>query len=202
MPPLRLCQKIWVKTMKDKLYRQIFDYLPVNEQEETDRKILLAQLESGTDISTRENLMAHLTASAWVVTPDRNSVLMAYHKIYNSWAWLGGHADGNWDLSAVAEKEAREESGIETLRLVSEAPVSLEILTVDGHEKKGKYVPCHLHLNVTYLFEAEPEQTLRIKADENSSVAWIPVDEISRKSTEPWFVERIYSKLINKAKKF
>ena len=185
--------------MKDKLYRQIFDYLPVNGQEETDRKILLDQLESRTDISTRENLMAHLTASAWVVTPDRNSVLMAYHKIYNSWAWLGGHADGNWDLSAVAEKEAREESGIETLRLVSETPVSLEILTVDGHEKKGKYVPCHLHLNLTYLFEAAPDQILRIKADENSSVAWIPVDEISRKSTEPWFIERIYSKLVKKA---
>ena len=70
--------------MKDKLYRQIFDYPPVNEQEETDRKILLAHLESGPDISIRENLMAHLTASAWVVTPDRNSVLMAYHKLYDS----------------------------------------------------------------------------------------------------------------------
>ena len=114
--------------MKEKLRRQISDYLPMNEQEEIDRATLLAFLDDGRDISIRENLVAHLTASAWVVSPDRKQVLMAYHRLYDSWAWLGGHADGNWNLSAVAEKEAKEESGIETLRLVSENPVSLEIL--------------------------------------------------------------------------
>ena len=100
----------------------------------------------------------------------------------------------------MAEKEAREESGIETLSLVSPEPVSLEILTVNGHEKKGKYVPCHLHLNLTFLFEAEPTQDLRCKPDENSGVAWLDMDELAEKSSEPWFVERIYSKLVNRAK--
>jgi len=186
--------------MKEQLINQVQNLTPVNEQEETDRKTILAFLESGDDISVRQNLVAHLTASAWVVTPDRQKVLMAYHKLYDSWAWLGGHADGNWDLFAVAEKEAKEESGIEQLHLISKNPVSLEVLTVAGHEKKGKYVPCHLHLNLTYLFEAEEDQSLHIKADENSSVAWIPVEEIQEKSSEPWFVERIYSKLVKKAK--
>ena len=186
--------------MKEQLINQVQNLTPVNEQEETDRKTILAFLESGDDISVRQNLVAHLTASAWVVTPDRQKVLMAYHKLYDSWAWLGGHADGNWDLFAVAEKEAKEESGIEQLHLISKNPVSLEVLTVAGHEKKGKYVPCHLHLNLTYLFEAEEDQSLHIKADENSSVAWIPVEEIPEKSSEPWFVERIYSKLVKKAK--
>ena len=186
--------------MKEQLIYQVQNLTPVNEQEETDRKTILAFLESGDDISVRQNLVAHLTASAWVVTPDRQKVLMAYHKLYDSWAWLGGHADGNWDLFAVAEKEAKEESGIEQLHLISKNPVSLEVLTVAGHEKKGKYVPCHLHLNLTYLFEAEEDQSLHIKADENSSVAWIPVEEIQEKSSEPWFVERIYSKLVKKAK--
>lgn len=186
--------------MKEQLINQVLNLTPVNEQEETDRKTILAFLESGDDISVRQNLVAHLTASAWVVTPDRQKVLMAYHKLYDSWAWLGGHADGNWDLFAVAEKEAKEESGIEQLHLISKNPVSLEVLTVAGHEKKGKYVPCHLHLNLTYLFEAEEDQSLHIKADENSSVAWIPVEEIPEKSSEPWFVERIYSKLVKKAK--
>ena len=171
----------------------------MNEQEEIDRATLLAFLDDGRDISIRENLVAHLTASAWVVSPDRKQVLMAYHRLYDSWAWLGGHADGNWNLSAVAEKEAKEESGIETLRLVSENPVSLEILTVNGHEKKGKYVPCHLHLNLTYLFEAQQDQMLHIKADENSGVAWISMDCLAEKCSEPWFVERVYSKLVKKA---
>ena len=186
--------------MKEELIQQIVNYIPANEQEETDHLTLLNLLQSDADISVRENLMAHLTASAWVVNPERTKVLMAYHKLYDSWAWLGGHADGNWKLIAVAEKEAREESGIQNLRLVSENPVSLEILTVDGHEKKGKYVPCHLHLNLTYLFEAEEDQVLSCKPDENSGVAWIPMDSLAEKCSEPWFVERIYSKLVKKAK--
>ena len=200
MPPLRLCQTIRVITMKKKLIHQIADYIPVNEQEETDRLTLLKLLNTDEDISIRESLLAHLTASAWVVNQDRTKVLMAYHKLYDSWAWLGGHADGNWDLSSVAEKEAHEESGIQNLHFVSNDPVSLEILTVDGHEKKGKYVPCHLHLNVTYLFEAEENQNLACKPDENSGVAWIPMDSLAQKCSEPWFVERIYSKLVKKAK--
>ena len=185
--------------MKEKLIAQIQNYLPVNEQEQTDKHILLAWLRRPEDLSVRENLTGHLTASAWVVSPDRKQVLMAYHKLYDSWAWLGGHADGDWDLCRVAGKEAREESGIKTLKPVSPEPISLEILTVSGHEKKGKYVPCHLHLNLTYLFEAEPEQALQCKPDENSGVAWLDMDALAEKCNEPWFVDRIYSKLVKKA---
>lgn len=187
--------------MKEKLIREIRSFDPCNGQEEADKALFLKLLESGADLSRRENLEAHLTASAWVVTPDRKEVLMAYHNLYRSWAWLGGHADGNWDLLQVAEQEAREESGIEGLTPVSREPVSLEILTVDGHEKKGRYVPSHLHLNLTYLFEADPAAPLRVKPDENSGVAWIPCDRIREKSTEPWFVDRIYSKLVRKSAK-
>lgn len=186
--------------MKEKLMQQIQQFVPFNEQEQTDQKLILSWLEMAPNVSRRENLTAHLTASAWVVTPDRKAVLMAYHKLYDSWAWLGGHADGDYDLLRVAEKEAREESGITGLIPLSREPISLEILTVSGHEKRGAYVPCHLHLNLTYLFQADPAVPLRTKPDENSGVAWIPVEEISEKSTEPWFVERIYSKLVQKAK--
>lgn len=186
--------------MKEKLIAQIRNYFPANEQEETDKQTMLRWLRRGGDISIRENLVGHLTASAWVVTPDRKQVLMAYHKLYDSWAWLGGHADGDWNLCRVAEKEAREESGIRELKLVSEEPISLEILPVTGHEKKGKYVPCHLHLNLTYLFEADPAQSVQCKPDENSGVAWLDMDSLCEKCSEPWFVERIYSKLVKKAK--
>ena len=100
----------------------------------------------------------------------------------------------------MAEKEAREESGIAHLRPVSEDPISLEVLTVNGHEKKGKYVPCHLHLNLTYLFEGSMDESLRCKPDENTGVAWIPMDALADRCNEPWFVQRIYSKLTKKAK--
>lgn len=181
------------------LIADIESYTPYNDQETADKALLLQWLRSGEDILTRGNLTAHLTASAWVVSPDRESVLMAYHNLYDSWAWLGGHADGDPDLRTVAAKEAMEESGICAVRPLGNSIASLEILTVDGHEKKGKYVPGHLHLNVTYFFEADPDAPLREKADENSAVDWIRVEDIPRKSTEPWFVKHIYSKLIEKS---
>ena len=78
----------------ERLLKQIEAYKPCNEQEEKDRELLIQWIRSGMDIVTRANETAHLTASAWVVSPDRKHVLMAYHNIYNSWAWLGGHADG------------------------------------------------------------------------------------------------------------
>ncbi len=181
------------------LWEQIDCYRPVNAQEEKDKQQLLAWLSSGIDLYSRDCAAAHLTASAWVVSPDRKQVLMAYHKIYNSWAWTGGHADGERDLCAVARREAVEESGITELKLLDPGIFSLEILSVDGHEKRGQYVSTHLHLNVTYLFEADPVAPLRCKPDENTGVAWIPIDELPEKVSEPWFLERIYSKLIKKS---
>ena len=177
---------------------QIARYVPETPQEEADKQQFLAWLQSGQDLLCRENLTAHLTASAWVVSPDRKYVLMAYHNLYDSWAWLGGHADGDADLLQVALREAREESGVQELRVLSEEPISLEVLCVNGHEKRGAYVPSHLHLNVTYLLEADFGAALHNRPEENQAVAWIEVDEIANKSTEPWFVERIYSKLVQK----
>ena len=177
------------------LLAQLEGYAPWNEQEARDKAVLLTMLRSGRDLWTRENETAHLTASAWVTDPTRTRVLMCYHNIYHSWSWLGGHADGDRDLLGVALREVGEESGLASVRPVSEDLFSLEILTVDGHEKRGRYVPSHLHLNVTYLLEADDTETLAIKPDENSAVGWFGLDEAVAASSEPWFRERIYAKL-------
>ena len=173
-------------------------YRPWNEQEERDREELLRRLRSGEELYSRDNASAHLTASAWVVSPDRSRVLLAYHNLYNSWAWLGGHADGERDLLAVALREVREESGLAAVRPVSPDIYSLEILTVDGHEKRGVYVSSHLHLNVTFLLEADPAEPVRCKPDENSRVGWFTQEEAVAASSEPWFRQRIYRKLNEK----
>ena len=183
---------------REDFIRQIENYAPFNEQEEKDKALILGWISNNENAFSRENTVAHITASAWVVNPDKSKVLMVYHNIYNSWSWLGGHADGETDLLAVALREVKEEAGISHVSPVSEEIFSLESLTVDGHVKKGKYVSSHLHLNVTYLLEADSEEAVSIKADENSGVAWFSPEEALKKSTEPWFVEHVYSKLIEK----
>lgn len=184
------------------LIKQLERFVPCCPQEKQDCAELLRRLRSGEELYDRGNLSSHLTVSAWVVSPDRTQVLMAYHNLYDSWAWLGGHADGETDLLSVAVREVREESGLTDVRPVTEDIFSVEILAVEGHEKKGEYVPSHLHLNVTYLLEADPSAPLRCKPDENSRVAWFFPEDAVAASAEPWFRQRIYPKLNEKMKKF
>ena len=180
------------------LIHQIKKYKTFNEQEEKDKYLLLEWIMDHEDAFSRENKIAHITASGWVVNKDRSKVLMVYHNIYDSWSWIGGHADGETDLLATAMREVREETGIKNVCPVTDEIISIEALTVDGHIKNGSYVSSHLHLNVTYLLEADSEETVSIKADENSGVAWFTPEEALKKSTEPWFVENIYTKLLDR----
>lgn len=113
---------------------------------------------------------------------------------------IGGHADGIEDLRSVAMRELQEETGVAHATLVNEKIFSLESLTVDGHMKKGIYVPSHLHLNVTYLAEADENEILIVNDEENQAVKWFSFEDALKASTEPWFVENIYKKLIDKCK--
>lgn len=126
---------------------------------------------------------------------------MIYHNIYNSWAWTGGHSDGDSNLLKVSIREVKEETGIRTVKPITENIFSLEIICVNGHVKREKYVPSHVHLNVTYLLEADENEELKIKADENSGVKWVDIDKAVGLSTEPW-MQGIYKKLIKKLNKY
>ena len=177
-------------------------FVPGCEQEQRDREAMLEFLAVHEDAFLRTNLTAHMTASAWVLSRDRRRVVMVYHNLYRSWSWTGGHADGGRDLLAVAMREVTEETGLQRLTPVTEGIFSLECLTVDGHEKHGRYVSSHLHLNVTYLLEADPSAAIRPKPDENSRVGWFSSADAVAASSEPWFRERIYTKLNDKLSRF
>jgi len=179
------------------LRAQIEAYRPCGVQEAGDRVLMLRAIDTLEKPLSRDNGFAHFTASAWIVNPDRTQALMAWHNIYRTWAWTGGHADGDPDLLAVALREAREETGIKAIAPVIPGIYSLEILPVNAHMKRGRFVSAHLHLNVTYLLQADDTQPLRPKPDENKAVAWLPLDEAADNRDEP-FMAVIYKKLNEK----
>jgi len=179
------------------LAQVIYNYRPHGVQEERDRQVMLDFLCTYDNALARENLLGHFTASCWIFDPRREQALMVFHNIFQSWSWVGGHADGEGDLLFVAQKEAREETGVENLRLLQPAPASLELIAVQAHEKKGQYVGPHLHLNLTYLFEASPDAPLRVQPGENSAVAWRSLADILSDRTEP-HMQRLYQKLIER----
>ena len=173
---------------------------PFNEQEAADKRVILNALDNDPFCFER-TAQAHMACSIWVVDAVFEQTLLVYHNLYDSWSWIGGHADGERNLQAVALRELGEETGVAHQNIVECGPgniYSLEVLTVNGHEKHGTYVSSHLHLNITYLAIADPNEPIRIKPDENSGVRWVPLEDAIRLSTEPWIRERIYRKLIDK----
>lgn len=176
-------------------------YVPQSEAEAADKEQILYYVNQYPDtILSRENRTAHITASGFVVSADGQWVLMAHHNIYRVWAWTGGHADGDGDLLAVALREAREETGAAHIRPLSESIASVEVLPVWGHVKRGKYVPAHLHLNVSYLLTADRDGPLKAREGENTGVAWLPAERLLELTNE-WQMDEVYIKLLKRAQK-
>ena len=175
-------------------------YVPCDEQEESDVKMIIKAEEIFGNILTRDNEFCHLTASAFVINKEHTKVLCIFHNIYKSWGWVGGHADGDDDMLYVAEKETREETALKNFKVLVDGPISVEILPVKGHVKRGKYISAHSHLNVTYLFEADEKEPICNHEEENSNIGWLTFDELINKADEPHMLP-IYKKIIEKVKK-
>lgn len=182
--------------------QEIQAYSPVNDQEISEKKVILEYIEKFPDnILLRENEFAHLTSSGFVMNETLDKVLMVHHNIYKTWAWTGGHADGDADLLYVALKEATEETGVKNIKPLMKTIASLDILPVWGHIKKGQYVPTHMHLSVAYILIADEKEALEINHEENSGVMWIPIEKLEDYCSEPQILP-IYYKLIDKAHKY
>lgn len=181
----------WINSIKE--------YNPCNEQEKKDKEVIIKYSNIFKDILTRDNEIIHITSSGFIVNKNKDKVLMVYHNIYNSWSWTGGHADGDEDLLSVAIKEAKEETGVKNIVPIRKDIISIDILPVFGHIKKGKYVSPHLHASIAYLIEADEKEQLIVKPDENSGVKWIPMDKIDLYSNEV-HMKKVYEKIITKIK--
>ena len=86
--------------------------------------------------------------------------------------------------------------------IVHQTLKDIEIICVNGHVKRGKYVSSHVHLNLTYLLEVDENETLHIKEDENSGVKWINIEDVEKVSNEKWVIENIYKKLNEKLRNY
>ena len=119
-----------------KLYNAIKNYIPFNTQEAEYKVRILKFIDENPDFLYRENLEGHMTTSIWTVNKERTKTLMVYHNFYDSWSWVGGHADGEDDLRLVALRELQEETGIGNASLINDDIFSIEILDVVEHTPK------------------------------------------------------------------
>jgi len=180
--------------------KQITEFIPANEQESQDKKVMLDYISKFPhNILSRENEFAHITSSGFVMNEQLDKVLMVHHNIRNTWAWTGGHSDGDPDFLHVAIKEAKEETGIKDVIPLTKSIVAIDILPVYGHVKNNKYVSGHQHLSVAYILIASEKETLIVKEDENSGVRWFGLDKFNKDYFDVKDVY-LYNKLIHRAK--
>ncbi|MFN8377922.1 MAG: NUDIX hydrolase [Anaerolineae bacterium] len=179
-------------------YRQAIEaYHPANQQEAQDQQAILNYIAHvGDNVLLRENAIAHITSSGFIMNEALDRVLLVHHNIRGVWGWTGGHADGDTDLLYVALKEANEETGVTGIRPLTERVASIDILPVYGHVRKSHYVNAHLHLSVAYILIADEGAMLRSRPEENSGVQWFSVDQFTEAHFDASDVY-LYNKLID-----
>lgn len=134
----------------------------------------------------------HITGSAWIVNRDRTKALLHKHRKFNTWIQLGGHSDSDPFTNLVALREAEEESGLKSVRLVSD-----DIFDIDAHDiDSPNHPPKHLHCDIRFLVEADENEAFSPIEGESKELAWIPLEEIAQYNRE----ESI-TRLAEKAKK-
>ena len=105
-----------MNSQQQKIYQEILKFKPSCNQEEKEKEVILKYIETFPNILLREKEFAHITSSGWILNKTHDKTIMAFHKIYNSWTWTGGHADGDDDFVGIAIREAEEETGIHSSR--------------------------------------------------------------------------------------
>ena len=148
-------------------------YAPADAREAAMRERLVAFVEAQPDAFERSLAVGHVTASAWIVDPARTRALLAHHRKLGKWLQLGGHADGDPDVRGAALREAREESGLESLRFASDAIYDLDVHAIPA--RPGE--PAHEHYDVRFAFEADPGEPL-VTSAESHALAWVALGDL------------------------
>lgn len=148
-------------------------YQPINDQEADYKTQMLELFSEGEIAFQRKRKAGHFTASAWVLDPSKQSVLLILHSKIGKWLQPGGHADGNQDLLEVAKKELLEETGVNGVELLKTTIFDLDIHTIPAH----KGIPEHLHYDMRFIFRGNSQARMQIN-HESKDIQWVPLDEI------------------------
>ncbi len=157
--------------------------------EEPFRQRMIALLDSTAGCFLHSSFPAHFTGSALVVSSDGRRALLHHHRKLNRWLQFGGHCDGEEDVLRVAQREAREESGIEGLAAVSAQPFDLDIHEIPANGGE----PAHFHYDVRHMFIAPKNATAAV-SEESHALRWftpeetlaLPLDDGLRRLVAKW----------------
>jgi 8-oxo-dGTP pyrophosphatase MutT (NUDIX family) len=156
----------------------LLNYQPSDAREQGFRARMLALLEARAPLSRHHFEPGHLTASAFVLSPEGDALLLIFHRKLGIWVQPGGHIEPtDADLEAAARREVAEEVG---LSLVEPAA---SIFDVDIHAIPArKDEPAHEHFDVRFCLRA-PTRAF-VASDEVADARWVASSEIDRLTSD------------------
>jgi 8-oxo-dGTP pyrophosphatase MutT (NUDIX family) len=168
----------------DAARRALFDYQPADPREREFRARMLALLEPLSPLSPlsrRHFAPGHLTASAFVLSPEADAVLLIFHRKLGIWVQPGGHVEpGDVDLEAAARREVAEEVG---LSLAGPGPAVAGVFDLDIHDIPArKDEPAHQHFDVRFCLHS-PTRDFTVN-DEVVDARWVPLAEIAQVTSD------------------
>lgn len=159
---------------RQELIENLENYHTPYEEERSFAPRFLSLLSNFPNCYTRSLITGHMTGSAWIINENADAVLLVHHKKLDRWLQPGGHADGEENIINVSSKEAKEETGLSSLRLVNENIFDIDIHHIPEH----KDVKSHLHHDIRFLFQADHSEEI-VVSNESNEVAWFPLDQVA-----------------------
>ncbi|RUA32654.1 MAG: NUDIX hydrolase [Bacteroidetes bacterium] len=157
-----------------------------DKEKEFKNKMLLLYNSKKEKAFSRSNLEAHFTASAWIINPNTHEILLLHHKKLNKWLQAGGHADGETNLEKVARKEAKEETGLVNLQLISNSLFDIDIHLIP--ENKG--IPEHYHYDVRFAYFCTENEKTQINSESND-FKWVDINKVEQHTQEPSIIRMV-----------
>jgi ADP-ribose pyrophosphatase len=165
---------------REELLQKIRFHAAVDANERSHRDAMLRLLEAGDSFSRSHFAPGHFTASAFITDAMSHRVLLHHHRRLGRWLEMGGHVDSGETIEQAALREAREESGLEDLRLDG------GILDLDVHPiPAGKGEPPHHHFDVRFLVLTKTPDAIELDPNESLDLAWFTIDEAIERTNAP-----------------
>jgi len=158
--------------MRDTLIDLVENHNPIDDLEKDYAVKTLSFLRENDNCTSSDNLVGHITASAWVLSPSLKETLLTHHKKLGRWLQLGGHIENDSTIQKAALREAIEESGIGNIVLLEKS-----IFDIDVHKiPTRKNIAEHYHYDLRFLFQAEQKEF--VVSSESNNLSWVKLDNV------------------------
>ncbi|QBJ96998.1 NUDIX domain-containing protein [Rhodococcus sp. ABRD24] len=158
-------------TMLRSVLTAVTDWVPHTAEQTRARAEFLQRLVAGEAVLRRSPLPTHVTASLFVLDPQRIRILLCHHRKGGFWVQPGGHLEpDDRSIEDAAVREAVEETGIPR-----DAITGVTMADLDHHPLGAGFRGCRSHLDIAFVGTTDPAVPV-VVSDESQDVRWFPVD--------------------------